>query len=605
MKSTVSAVLLLAFVSMTAGQNADAAEMRRLPLAEYIDKVKAGWVGQMVGVGWGGPTEFKYKAEIIPTEEMPAWQPTMVNQFGQDDLYVEMTFLHTLEEHGLEVSSHQAGLDFALTRYPLWHANDAARWNLRTGIAPPDSGHPVFNKHADDIDYQIEADFAGLIAPGMANTAIELGEKFGSIMNYGDGLYGGQFIAGMYCETFFETDPEKIIRAGLACIPTRSQYHECISDVLEWYEENPEDWQKTWRLVNDKYHNNPEYRRFSCTTEDNFNIDAKINGAYVVIGLLYGKRDPDRTITIATRCGQDSDCNPSSAAGVLFTTIGFSNLPKRFTSALDTNTKFSHTAYDFDRLIKVCEGLARKAVTRAGGKVEMGPDDKEAFVIPRLEPMPGALEQCFDPGPITGSRYSEQEMAQIDDELKPEKQPLFNGKDFSGWHRFVPDDNTDPVSVWGIESGVLRCTGTPAGYIRTEEDYSDYKLHVQWRWPDGGGNSGILVHMSSPDRVWPRSIESQLMAGNAGDFYVIGGTDFKQHLAVAGRRVPKFRASSEKSLGEWNTAEIYCIGDSIIVYVNNVLQNCATETTVTSGKICLQSEGKPIEFRKIYVQSLK
>ena len=91
----------------------------------------------------------------------------MINQFNQDDIYVEMTFLRTLEEHGLGASTRQAGIDFANSRYPLWHANKAGRDLLRKGIAPPDSGHPRSKHHADDIDYQIEADFSGLIAPGL------------------------------------------------------------------------------------------------------------------------------------------------------------------------------------------------------------------------------------------------------------------------------------------------------------------------------------------------------------------------------------------------------------------------------------------------------
>ena len=206
--------------------------VRQIPVAEYVDKMKAGWIGQMAGVGWGGPTEFRYNGVIIPEDEMPEWRPGLINQFHQDDLYVEMTFLRTLELYGFDVSIRQAGLDFANSGYQLWHANKAGRDNLRSGIAPPDSGHPKFNKHADDIDYQIEADFAGLIAPGMPNVAIQLGEKFGRLMNYGDGLYGGQFVSGMYTEAFFETDIIKIIEAGLRCIPKESQYYECITDVL-------------------------------------------------------------------------------------------------------------------------------------------------------------------------------------------------------------------------------------------------------------------------------------------------------------------------------------------------------------------------------------
>ncbi len=391
-----------------------AEEFRKLPVDTYIDKMKAGWVGQMAGVGWGGPTEFRFRGQIIPEEKMPKWEPQLINQFEQDDIYVEMTFLRTLELYGFDASIRQAGIDFANSGYALWHANRYGRENLRNGIAPPDSGHPKFNKHADDIDYQIEADYAGLISPGMPNMAIELGEKFGRLMNYGDGLYGGQFVAGMYAEAFFECDMEKIVFAGLKCIPKKSQYAECIRDVLKWYKQNPNDWQKTWQLIEDKYQDNPDYRRFSCESDrDDFNIDAKINGAYIVMGMLYGGRDLDKTIIISTRCGQDSDCNPSNAAGILFTTIGFSNLPARFTSALDPKGKFSHTPYNFPTLVNVCRNLTRQALMRAGGRVEKDTDGNRVFVIPVKEPKPSRFEQCWEPGPIASSRFTEAERKKI------------------------------------------------------------------------------------------------------------------------------------------------------------------------------------------------
>ncbi len=406
-------------------------QAHEISVEEYVDKMKAGWIGQMAGVGWGGPTEFQYKGVIIPADKMPQWQPNLINQFQQDDIYVEMTFVRTLEVHGFDVSIRQAGIDFANSGYPLWHANRAGRDNLRAGIAPPDSGHPKFNSHADDIDYQIEADFAGLIAPGMPNVAIQLGEVFGRLMNYGDGLYGGQFVGGCYAEAFFENDIVKIVEAGLRCIPKGSQYHECISDVLKWHKQYPDDWAKTWQLVNEKYHLNPQYRRFSCSgPEDEFNIDAKINGAYIVMGLLYGDGDPDTTIAISTRCGQDSDCNPSNAAGILFTTLGFKNLPERFKIALDPSGKFSHTPYNFPTLVKACEKLVRQAVVNCGGKITVDEQGREHFVIPRQTPRPTPLEQCWEPGPATGSRYTEAEMARITAE---------SGKDLSkAIERFAP-----------------------------------------------------------------------------------------------------------------------------------------------------------------------
>lgn len=194
-------------------------EYRKLSVKEYRDKVEAGWLGQIVAVSWGAPTEFRWKDEIIPESGVPQWRDDMINEaFGQDDIYVEMTFLKSLQDYGLDVSIRQAGIDFANSEYPLWCANDAGRRNLRSGIAPPDCSHPQFNKCPNDIDYQIEADFSGLIAPGMPNVAIELGEKFGRLMNYSDGMYAGQFVGGMYAEAFFEKDLMKIINAGLACI---------------------------------------------------------------------------------------------------------------------------------------------------------------------------------------------------------------------------------------------------------------------------------------------------------------------------------------------------------------------------------------------------
>lgn len=411
-------ILIVAVVTFglvfAAGCQGTATQVRRITVNDYMDKMKAGWIGQMAGVGWGAPTEFKWKGAIIPANKMPQWKPEMINQFRQDDIYVEMTFLRSLEQYGFDCSIRQAGIDFANSRYGLAHANKAGRKNLRGGIAPPDSGHPKFNKHADDIDYQIEADYSGLIAPGLPNVVIELGEKFGRLMNYGDGVYGGQFVGAMYTEAFFEDDMEKIVRAGLKSIPKNSQYAECIRDVLAWYKQNPNDWKKTWKLINEKYHLNTAYRRFSCKgPKSEFNIDAKINGAYIVMGLLYGQGDPDETIIISTRCGQDSDCNPSNSGGVLFTTMGFENLPERFKSALNPEGKFRHTPYNFPMLIKVCEKLVRQAVKRAGGRVEKNADGQEVFVIPVRKPKPSKLEQCWEPGPIANSKFTEQEKAKI------------------------------------------------------------------------------------------------------------------------------------------------------------------------------------------------
>ncbi len=181
--------------------------------------------------------------------------------------------------------------------------------------------------------------------------------------------------------------------------------------------------------------------------------------------------------------------------------------------------------------------------------------------------------------------------------------PLFNGKDLTGWEPFL-EDNGDPEKVWTVKDGVLRCEGKPAGYIRTRDAYKDYVLIVEYRWPEDGGNSGVLVHTTGEDVVWPKSIESQLAADNAGDFWMIGGNEIAEHVDKSSRRVPNKTDDSEKPLGEWNTMRIVADGDTITVFVNDEEVNKATQATATGGDICLQSEGTPIEFRRIEIQPL-
>ncbi|MBE0537862.1 MAG: DUF1080 domain-containing protein [Phycisphaerae bacterium] len=188
---------------------------------------------------------------------------------------------------------------------------------------------------------------------------------------------------------------------------------------------------------------------------------------------------------------------------------------------------------------------------------------------------------------------------------------LFNGEDFTGWKMHVDDPSVDVNTVWTVKDGVIHCTGKPNGYIRTTAKYSDYKLHVEWRWPEEPTNSGVLLHASGEDQVWPRCIEAQLKTENAGDFVLIrhtgitanGGptqSDEKMYVVLA----KKFE-STEKAPGEWNSYDIACKGDTIMLYVNGRLQNAGRKATDTSGWICLQSEGSPIEFRNIYLVPLK
>jgi hypothetical protein len=186
---------------------------------------------------------------------------------------------------------------------------------------------------------------------------------------------------------------------------------------------------------------------------------------------------------------------------------------------------------------------------------------------------------------------------------------LFNGRDLSGWTYHLNKPNVPMKDVWSVHDGVLVCKGEPVGYLRTKKnDFANYVLTLQWRWPEKGGNNGVLVHVTEPGvlGVWPRSLEVQLGSGDAGDFWVIGTTIDVENIEKRreGRRHFNLTDDSEKPLGEWNEMEITCRGDEVIVKVNGELVNHATKVSQTRGAIALQSEGTPIEFRKIELRQL-
>ena len=507
MKAKLTAcTTILAFAAFAAFGAAE----RTLTLEEYRDRMKAAWVGQMVGVSWGQPTEFKWKDEIIPEDKVPEWKSDFPLRmaYGNDDLYVEMTFLKTLEDYGLDASIRQAGIDFANSEYSLWCANAAGRVNLRRGIAPPDCSHPKYNKRSNDIDYQIEADYAGIIAPGCPQEAIRLGNVFGRLMNYGDGVWAGQFVGAMYAEAFFTGDVNALLDAGLAAIPAESDYAQMVRNVCKWHKENPDDWTKCWEKIRATY--SKDFNK--ALRDSNGAIDVRLNGACIVLGLLYGEGDLDKSMVISMRGGWDSDCNPSNVGGILFTARGFKALDAKYVEKLDYERKFSYTAYNLPSLFAVCEKLARQVVVRSGGRIEKGPDGAERFVIPVKAPVPDPFVPSWNAPAPTGSRFAESEMAKQRFALKlpyPEEvddpDPTVRVQKtldalFPGWKtsKNAPDMNPGLVPEFriglgsaGIVCGLLRThppkPGVPVVLSRTlKVPYGNPTLHFDVTHSRGG-----------------------------------------------------------------------------------------------------------------------
>lgn len=337
------------------------------------DKIKGGWAGQNIGVTFGGPTEFQYCGKTMPDSIPIAWydgymKKTMIGNPGlYDDLYMDLIFVDVFRKLGLNAPVDSFAKAFAYASFPLDQANQAARYNILQGITAPKSGHWLNNPHADDIDYQIEADFAGLMSPGMPNSASEISDKIGHIMNYGDGWYGGVYVGAMYTQAFLYDDVQMVVNEALKTVPTKSDFYKCIADVIGWHKQYPNDWRKTWALLEEKWSNDacPDGSLYV------FNIDAKMNSAYVVLGLLYGNGDYGKTLEISTRAGQDSDCNPSTAGGILGAIVGYSNIPVYWKLGLQEaeDLDFKYTNISLNKVYDISFQLALDMILKNGGKV--------------------------------------------------------------------------------------------------------------------------------------------------------------------------------------------------------------------------------------------
>ncbi|MBG0859141.1 MAG: ADP-ribosylglycohydrolase family protein, partial [Bacteroidales bacterium] len=341
------------------------AEFKTIRASVLKDKIAGGWAGKMAGVTYGAPTEFRAQGRIY--EDSIKWKPSDIRgSMWQDDIYVQLTFLMSMDKYGIDAPAKKYQEMFAKAGYGLWHANMQARKNFYDSIFAPLSGTPEYNLHADDIDFQIEADYIGFMCPGMPQTASSIADRIGRIMNYGDGLYGGIFVAALYSEAYFETDILKIVEKALLSVPSESDYYKIVKDVINLHGHYPDDWRAAWQELENKWGDVD-----ICGAGSTFNIDAKLNGAYIVMGLLYGEGDPMKTLEISTRCGQDSDCNPSNALAVLGVIKGFSGLPSDIQEGVKLmgDSLFIYTSYSFNSAVGSTYNYAVNLITRDGGKV--------------------------------------------------------------------------------------------------------------------------------------------------------------------------------------------------------------------------------------------
>lgn len=200
---------------------------------------------------------------------------------------------------------------------------------------------------------------------------------------------------------------------------------------------------------------------------------------------------------------------------------------------------------------------------------------------------------------------------------------LFNGKDLTGWHVDVPaaDDNPEIEDTFIVRDGNLVSLGKPNGHLITDDEFSNYRLHVEYRFAGKPGNCGVLVHASTPRalyKMFPKSIEVQMNHQHAGDFWCIveditvpdmvkrrGPKDNWGITEGKARRILNLTDDSENEVGQWNTMIIECVGDEVKVWVNGDFVNHGSKCTASKGQLAIQAEGSEVEFRKLTMTPIK
>lgn len=477
----------MAVVGCSAPQSQQNSFPKEVTLSKSVllDKIKGAWAGQTIGCTYGGPTEFKFRGTMIQDYNPIRWDEGCIKNYClngpglYDDIYMDLTFVEVFDRLGLDAPVDSFAMAFANAGYVLWHANQAARYNILQGIMPPASGHWLNNPHANDLDYQIEADYSGIMSPGMPNAASNISDKIGHIMNYGDGWYGGVYVGAMYSLAFVSDDIEFIVTEALKTIPEESLYFQVMKDVIGWYRQYPDDWKQTWFECERKYSED-----IGCPDGVfvPYNIDATINSAYILIGLLYGKGDFFRTMDIATRCGQDSDCNPASAAGILGTMLGYSRIPEYWMKNLREaeDIDFAFTSSSLNKAYQMSYNHALQMIERNGGYV----DDSTVTIVCQ-KPEPVRLEKAFE-GMYPIMRKNLNRMVEEFDEFE------FEGTGFvmRGSVKSKDDNYVAYVSVY-LDGELVEEAKLPANFTKRRQE-------LCWRYQLPKGRHILALKWNNP-----------------------------------------------------------------------------------------------------------
>lgn len=324
----IATVVLLSSGSFASGQ-------RVLERADYLDKLRGMWFGQLIGNHTGRPFEGQYTTREAAPNSAFAWaiktdpgDPWT----GDDDTFFEVLDLHVLETFGVHPIPANIRDEWLahVTFDGIYIANLQARFLMDAGFTPPDTGSYRWNVHAYAIDSQITTESLGAWSPGMRQWAIDATATFGGASNEGFALHAAQFYAAMYAAAALESNVPTLIALGQESIPTTSRTWKAVQAVRDWHAQDLQDgrpdWRATRRLIYDHYVGDLALGRYRGW------IESTVNVALTTLALLYGAGDFEETVRISVLSGYDADCNAAAAGGLIGMMLGFDALPATLTA---------------------------------------------------------------------------------------------------------------------------------------------------------------------------------------------------------------------------------------------------------------------------------
>ena len=352
---------------------------------ELLNKIRGGWLGRCAGCLLGKPVEGLSKEQIEkwlkiadayplddyfpPLSDLPRDAAEWLKSRGSrlevlrghidhmvrdDDIDYTIINLHILKTHGFEFTTEDVGKAW-LSNLPflrVYTAERAAYRNLVNGLVPPETA-TYMNPYREWIGAQIRADMWGYVAPGMPEYGAELAFRDARLSHVKNGIYGEMFISAMISAAFATSDIEELINIGLSEIPAESRLSEAVKDVIEWRKKFS-DWRESWKRINEKY---GRYHRVHTIN----------NAALVLLGLLYGEGDFERSITISVMGGWDTDCNGATAGSILGVMLGADRMPKKWIAPLNDRIESFVIGYNNSRISDLAEhtfNLAKTALKR-------------------------------------------------------------------------------------------------------------------------------------------------------------------------------------------------------------------------------------------------